>query len=104
MRDAFDVLYREGRKGSPKLLSESGYADRLIGRPGRCAGLIRLLEYVQKIRRRMVLSEETKSRLTLASRFSVRSKFQLPPRSSSDAGFTVQKSALSPGWHHAACD
>ncbi len=46
MRDAFDVLYREGQKGSPKLLS-IGLHDRLIGRPGRCAGLIRLLEHMR---------------------------------------------------------
>ena len=46
IRDAFDVLYREGQKGSPKLLS-IGLHDRLIGRPGRCAGLIRLLEYMR---------------------------------------------------------
>jgi peptidoglycan/xylan/chitin deacetylase (PgdA/CDA1 family) len=46
MRDAFDVLYREGERGSPKLLS-IGLHDRLIGRPGRCKGLIKLLEYVR---------------------------------------------------------
>jgi peptidoglycan/xylan/chitin deacetylase (PgdA/CDA1 family) len=46
MRDAFDVLYREGEKGSPKLLS-IGLHDRLIGRPGRCTGLIRLLEHMR---------------------------------------------------------
>jgi peptidoglycan/xylan/chitin deacetylase (PgdA/CDA1 family) len=46
LRDAFDVLYREGAQGSPKLLS-IGLHDRLIGRPGRCAGLIKLLEYVR---------------------------------------------------------
>jgi len=46
MRDAFDVLYREGQKGSPKLLS-IGLHDRLIGRPGRSAGLINLLEYMR---------------------------------------------------------
>jgi peptidoglycan/xylan/chitin deacetylase (PgdA/CDA1 family) len=46
MRDAFDVLYREGQRGSPKLLS-IGLHDRLIGRPGRCKGLIRLLEYMR---------------------------------------------------------
>jgi allantoinase len=45
MRDAFDVLYREGQRGSPKLLS-IGLHDRLIGRPARCKGLIRLLEYM----------------------------------------------------------
>jgi putative urate catabolism protein len=47
MRDAFDVLYREGERGSPKLLS-IGLHDRLIGRPGRCTGLIRLLEHMRK--------------------------------------------------------
>jgi allantoinase len=46
MRDAFDVLYREGRRGSPKILS-IGLHDRLIGRPGRCKGLIKLLEYMR---------------------------------------------------------
>jgi peptidoglycan/xylan/chitin deacetylase (PgdA/CDA1 family) len=46
VRDAFDVLYREGERGSPKLLS-IGLHDRLIGRPGRCKGLIKLLEYMR---------------------------------------------------------
>jgi len=46
MRDAFDLLYREGKQGSPKLLS-IGLHDRLIGRPGRCAGLIKLLAYMR---------------------------------------------------------
>lgn len=46
LRDAFDLLYREGRNGSPKLLS-IGLHDRLIGRPGRCSGLIKLLEYMR---------------------------------------------------------
>jgi hypothetical protein len=45
MRDAFDLLYREGSNGSPKLLS-IGLHDRLIGRPGRCGGLIKLLEHM----------------------------------------------------------
>lgn len=48
LRDAFDVLYREGTKGSPKLLS-IGLHDRLIGRPGRAGGLIKLLEYMRGI-------------------------------------------------------
>jgi allantoinase len=47
IRDAFDVLYREGEKGSPKLLS-IGLHDRLIGRPARSAGLSRLLEYMKR--------------------------------------------------------
>ena len=46
MRDAFDVLYGEGQRGSPKLLSV-GLHDRLIGRPGRHKGLIALLEYMR---------------------------------------------------------
>jgi allantoinase len=46
MRDAFDVLYREGRDGAPKLLS-IGLHDRLIGRPGRCQGLIKLIAYMR---------------------------------------------------------
>jgi peptidoglycan/xylan/chitin deacetylase (PgdA/CDA1 family) len=45
MRDAFDLMRREGHKGSPKLLS-IGLHDRLIGRPGRCRGLQKLLEYM----------------------------------------------------------
>jgi allantoinase len=47
LRDAFDVLYREGASGTPKLLS-IGLHDRLIGRPGRCTGLIRLLEHMRR--------------------------------------------------------
>jgi peptidoglycan/xylan/chitin deacetylase (PgdA/CDA1 family) len=50
MRDAFDLLYREGSDGAPKLLS-IGLHDRLIGRPGRCHGLIRLLEYMRSFDR-----------------------------------------------------
>jgi allantoinase len=46
LRDAFDVLYREGQRGAPKLLS-IGLHDRLIGRPGRCKGLMKLLEYIR---------------------------------------------------------
>ena len=50
MRDAFDLLYREGSNGSPKLLS-IGLHDRLIGRPGRCSGLIKLLEHMRSFDR-----------------------------------------------------
>ncbi|MDR6662680.1 putative urate catabolism protein [Tardiphaga robiniae] len=45
MRDAFDILYAEGVAGAPKLLS-IGLHDRLIGRPGRVGGLIRMLEHM----------------------------------------------------------
>jgi allantoinase len=47
IRDAFDVLYREGEKGSPKLLS-IGLHDRLIGRPARSIGLVKLLEHMKR--------------------------------------------------------
>jgi peptidoglycan/xylan/chitin deacetylase (PgdA/CDA1 family) len=46
MRDAFDVMIREGERGAPKLLS-IGLHDRLIGRPGRCKGLLKLLDYMR---------------------------------------------------------
>ncbi len=46
LRDAFDLLRREGLRGSPKLLS-IGLHDRLIRRPGRAVGLIRLLEHMR---------------------------------------------------------
>jgi allantoinase len=46
LRDAFDLLRQEGLRGSPKLLS-IGLHDRLIGRPGRAVGLIRLLEHMR---------------------------------------------------------
>ncbi|MBC5811153.1 MAG: allantoinase PuuE [Candidatus Eremiobacteraeota bacterium] len=46
MRDAFDVLYREG-KTHPKMMSVGLHA-RLAGRPGRAAALERFLDHVQK--------------------------------------------------------
>jgi peptidoglycan/xylan/chitin deacetylase (PgdA/CDA1 family) len=45
--DAFDVLYREGLEGRPKMMSV-GLHNRLVGRPGRFAGLIRFLDHVQR--------------------------------------------------------
>jgi allantoinase len=48
MKDSFDTLYAEGKRGSPKLLS-IGLHDRLIGRPGRSAGLSRLLEHMRSV-------------------------------------------------------
>jgi allantoinase len=47
LRDAFDILYREGDPqglDSPKMLS-IGLHARLIGRPGRIAALERFLDY-----------------------------------------------------------
>ncbi|MBM7049229.1 polysaccharide deacetylase family protein [Rhizobium lusitanum] len=44
LRDAFDVLYREGRK-SPRMMTVVVH-DRLTGRPGRAAGFERFLDHV----------------------------------------------------------
>ena len=46
MKDAFDVLYREGAQ-TPKMMS-IGMHMRLLGHAGRTAGLWRLLDYLQK--------------------------------------------------------
>ncbi len=45
LRDSFDVLYREGKEGAPKMLSV-GLHCRLAGRPGRAAALERFVDYV----------------------------------------------------------
>ena len=45
LKDAFDVLYAEGGT-RPKMLSV-GLHCRLIGRPGRFAGLVKFLDYIQ---------------------------------------------------------
>jgi putative urate catabolism protein len=46
LRDSFDVLYAEGAE-SPKMMS-IGMHCRLLGRPGRLAGLQRFLDHVQR--------------------------------------------------------
>ncbi|MGH6860228.1 MAG: allantoinase PuuE [Phyllobacterium sp.] len=46
LKDTFDVLYREGHEGAPKMMSV-GLHCRLAGRPGRAAALERFLDYVQ---------------------------------------------------------
>jgi peptidoglycan/xylan/chitin deacetylase (PgdA/CDA1 family) len=46
MTDCFDLLYEEGAE-LPKLMS-IGLHDRLTGRPGKAAGLIRFLDHVRK--------------------------------------------------------
>ncbi len=45
LRDTFGILYAEGET-SPKMMS-IGLHCRLVGRPGRAAGLARFLDYVQ---------------------------------------------------------
>jgi OHCU decarboxylase len=46
LKDAFDTLYAEGAAGAPKMLS-IGLHCRLIGRPGKIAGLKRFLDYAR---------------------------------------------------------
>ncbi len=47
LKDAFDTLYAEGAEGSAKMMS-IGLHCRLIGRPGKIAGLKRFLDYAQR--------------------------------------------------------
>jgi chitin deacetylase len=47
LRDTFDTLYAEGTEGRAKMFS-IGLHCRLIGRPGKIAGLIRFLDHAQK--------------------------------------------------------
>ena len=46
LKDSFDVLYAEGAAGAAKMFS-IGLHCRLIGRPGKIAGLQRFLDYAQ---------------------------------------------------------
>jgi chitin deacetylase len=46
LKDAFDVLYAEGVAGAPRMLS-IGLHCRLVGRPGKIAGLMRFLDHAQ---------------------------------------------------------
>lgn len=46
LKDAFDVLHEEGQQGQAKMLS-IGLHCRLIGRPGKIAGLKQFIEYIQ---------------------------------------------------------
>ena len=45
LKDTFDVLYEEGRRGTPRMMS-TGLHCRIAGRPGRFAAFRRWLEYV----------------------------------------------------------
>ena len=49
LRDAFDVLYAEGET-APKMMSV-GLHCRLVGRPGRAAGLTRFLDHIARFDR-----------------------------------------------------
>ncbi len=46
LKDAFDVLYAEGAGGAAKMMSV-GLHCRLIGRPGKIAGLKRFIDYIK---------------------------------------------------------
>ncbi|SCM69033.1 allantoinase PuuE [Donghicola eburneus] len=46
LKDAFDTLYAEGSEGRPAMMS-IGLHCRLIGRPGKLAGLKRFIDYVR---------------------------------------------------------
>ncbi len=47
LRDAFDLLYAEGKANAPKMMS-IGLHCRIAGRPGRAAALTRFLDHVAK--------------------------------------------------------
>jgi peptidoglycan/xylan/chitin deacetylase (PgdA/CDA1 family) len=47
LRDTFDILYRDGLDGRPRMMS-LGLHGRLAGRPGRTAGLERFLDHVAR--------------------------------------------------------
>jgi putative urate catabolism protein len=47
LKDSFDVLHEEGKRGAPKMMSV-GLHCRLVGRPGRAAALGRFLDHVQQ--------------------------------------------------------
>ncbi|WP_425248629.1 allantoinase PuuE [Chelativorans salis] len=46
LKDAFDTLYEEGRRGRPAMMSV-GLHCRLVGRPGRAAALKRFIDHVK---------------------------------------------------------
>ncbi len=46
LKDAFDTLYAEGLAGRPAMMTV-GLHNRLIGRPGKVAGLRRFIEHIQ---------------------------------------------------------
>ena len=48
LRDTFDTLYAEGQAGSPKLMTV-GLHCRLVGRPGKAAGLGRFVDYIKGV-------------------------------------------------------
>lgn len=47
LTDAFDTLYAEGQAGSPAMMT-IGLHCRLVGRPGKIAGLKRFIDHIQE--------------------------------------------------------
>jgi allantoinase len=47
LRDSFEVLYEEGRRGMPKMMSV-GLHCRLAGRPGRALALERFIDHIAR--------------------------------------------------------
>ena len=45
LKDSFDCLYEEGKRGGPKMMSV-GLHCRLAGRPGRALGLAKFIDYI----------------------------------------------------------
>jgi putative urate catabolism protein len=45
LKNAFDILYEEGKEGQPKIMS-IGLHCRLVGKPGRAAALQQFLQYI----------------------------------------------------------
>jgi OHCU decarboxylase len=65
LKDAFDVLYAEGKAGRPAMLN-IGLHCRLVGRPGRAASLQRFIDYVKShekvwLARRIDIAEHWKA-------------------------------------------
>jgi urate oxidase len=46
LKDSFDCLYDEGRRGAPRMMS-LGLHCRLVGMPGRVQGLKRFVDYIK---------------------------------------------------------
>lgn len=47
LKNAFDVLYEEGKEGAPKMMT-IGLHCRIIGRPGRFKALQDFVDYISK--------------------------------------------------------
>jgi allantoinase len=52
LKDTLDYLIKEGERGKPKMMTV-GLHCRVIGRPGRCAGLEEFLEYANSKREKI---------------------------------------------------